>query len=119
MKKAKAFLLFKDNKEIIVDLSDEKAGKLIKAIYKYECDDESPDFDGDQVLELLFKMFRIQLDRQRKEYDSICEKRAVAGRKGGKQTQANASKKKQTQANQPNIKEIKTNIIKSWVGIDE
>lgn len=60
-----------------------------------------PDFDG--MLSMCWSFIRAQLDRDTEKYNSIREKRAASGRRGGKQTQANradATFANQKQANQ-------------------
>jgi general stress protein YciG len=96
----KSFILYNDQRGIFKKLSDEQAGKLIKHIFSY-VSDENP--EADFITELAFESIKSALKRDLKKFEQIKEKRAEAGRKGGKQTQANqanASDAKQTQANQ-------------------
>ncbi len=92
----KSFLLHIDSLEILTDLSDEQAGKLFKAIYSHQIDEE-PKLD--QMTKMVFLPFRNQFERDNEKYAKTCERRAIAGAKGGKQKVANASKCKQTLAN--------------------
>jgi hypothetical protein len=99
-KDKKSFILYCDQRGIFNKLSDEQAGVLIKHIFAY-VSDENP--DADFITELAFEGIKSALKRDLKKFEGIKEKRAEAGRKGGKQTQsnqANASVVKQTQANQ-------------------
>jgi len=98
--KKDSFILYADQQEIFENLSDEKAGKLIKGIFQYTFGNE-PKFND--LLKLVFIPIRQQLDRNAKKYEETKEKRRIAGSKGGKQrqaNQANANFAKQTQANQ-------------------
>jgi hypothetical protein len=113
MKKAKAFLIYKDAKDIVDELSDDQAGVLFKSIFNYEVEGNIPKFK-DKTTNIVFKMFKIHLDRAREEYSSICKKRSQAGKKGGL---ASASKSKQKVANATNINI--NNKKKGWVGINE
>ena len=94
--KKKSFLLHIDSLDILDDLTDEQAGLLFKAIKKYK--KEEP-VELDQIVKMVFLPFKNQFDRDNEKYLKTCEKRAIAGSKGGKQKLANASKCKQDLAN--------------------
>ena len=84
------------------ELSDEQAGKLIKAIFMYAEKKIIPEFD-DGMVKMAFSFIKSRIDLDLEKWNKTREKRSEAGRKGGKQTQANqanASLVKQTQANQ-------------------
>lgn len=95
-KKRKSFVLHKDSLAILPDLTDEQAGKLFKAIYAYQINEE---IKLDQIIKMVFLPFKNQFIRDDEKYTETCERRAIAGSKGGKQKVANASKSKQKQAN--------------------
>ncbi len=84
-----SFILYTEQKEVIDKLSDEQAGKLIKAIYKYVETEKMPELD--QLLDIVIIPFKQNLDRNKEKYNKISEIRAKAGAKGGKQ-----KKQKQT-----------------------
>lgn len=99
MKEKKSFLLHIDSLDILEKLSDEQAGKLFKAISAYH---NGSDYELDNLLDLVFTPFKNQFGRDLEKYKKVSEKRALAGKKGGKQKQsnlANASKCKQNVAN--------------------
>lgn len=106
----KSFLLHIDSLEILTDLSDEQAGKLFKAIYSHQIDEE-PKLD--QMTKMVFLPFRNQFDRDNEKYAKTCERRAIAGSKGGKQKVANASKCKQELANVADNKNKNKNKTKN------
>ena len=96
-----AFLLYKNHAEIFEKLSDEQAGKLIKAIFEYERTGIMPKLEP--LLDMAFTPIKQTIDIDAEKYAQKVEKRREAGSKGGKQrvaNQANASKSKQKQANQ-------------------
>lgn len=101
----KSFVLYTDNAEQFQMLSDEQAGKLIKAIFCYSENKIMPDF-ADGMLTMAFSFIKGQIDRDSEKWEETRKKRAEAGRKGGKQNQANqananfAKQIKQNQANQ-------------------
>lgn len=81
----------------ITALSDEDAGRLAKAIWKYTMDGEITEIQG--AGSGVFAMILMTLG-QDEEYDSGLSKvRAIAGSKGGKQKQANIVKALQEVAN--------------------
>jgi len=94
--KRKSFVLHKDSLDILPDLTDDQAGKLFKAIHAYQIDDE---ITLDQITKMVFLPFKNQFIRDDGKYLETCERRAIAGSKGGLQKVANASKCKQTLAN--------------------
>ena len=91
-----SFILYTEQKEVIDKLSDEQAGKLIKAIYEYVETEKMPELDP--LLDIVIIPFKQNLDRNKEKYNKISEIRAKAGAKGGKQRkqmQANENKDKQ------------------------
>lgn len=56
-----SFILYTEQKEIIDKLSDEQAGKLIKAIYEYAEKGEMPKLDS--LLDIIIIPFKQALDR--------------------------------------------------------
>jgi hypothetical protein len=106
-----AFLLYKNHAEIFEKLSDEQAGKLIKAIFEYERTGIMPELEP--LLDMAFTPIKQTIDIDAEKYAQKVEKRREAGSKGGKQrvaNQANATFAKQTQANQAIINnDIKDN----------
>lgn len=55
------FSLYSDQRDAVTQLTDEQAGKLIKAIYKYVCDNEMPNFP-EYNLQSLFLMIVYTID---------------------------------------------------------
>ena len=94
--KKKSFLLHIDSLDILDDLTNGQAGVLFKAIKAYQHGD---DFPLDSIVKVAFSPFKNQFLRDDEKYIKTCERRAIAGSKGGKQKVANASKSKQTVAN--------------------
>ena len=101
-----SFILYTEQKAVIDKLTDEQAGKLIKAIYAHETGEE---MELDAILDLVITPFLTVLEKDKEKYEEKCEKRAQAGAKGGKQRAANQANDKQTQANQANATFAKQN----------
>ena len=98
------FVLYHSLRKPLEMLDDAQRGKLFLAILDYSEHGLLPDFN-DAVIDMAFAFIRDKLDRDSEAYKDKCEKRALAGSKGGKQrvaNQANATFAKQTQANQAN-----------------
>ena len=74
-----SFILYTDQKEVFDTLSNEDAGKLIKAIFNYTTTGE----DGlDGILKAVFTQFRIFIDKDNLKWQEEREKRSLAGKKG-------------------------------------
>lgn len=97
-----SFILYTAQKAMIDKLTDEQAGKLIKAIFSYvENNEENPELDF--ALDLVFTSFKISLDKDKKKYEETCEARARAGSKGGKQKVANQAKGSKSKQNKQKV----------------
>ena len=108
--KKKSFLLHIDSLDILDDLTNGQAGVLFKAIKAYQHDE---DFPLDSIVKVAFSPFKNQFLRDDEKYIKTCERRAIAGSKGGKQKVANASKSKQTVANVADTKNKNKNKTKN------
>ena len=102
MEEKRSFILYSSYMEQFNELSDEQAGKLIKAIFMYAEKKIIPEFD-DGMVKMAFSFIKSRIDLDLEKWNKTREKCSEAGRKGGKQTQANQANDslvKQTQANQ-------------------
>lgn len=79
--------MYEDWGDVIRRMSDEQAGKIIKAIYDYQ-DDKTASPDAPE-LKFVFMMIKQKLDENTAKYKATCEARAAAGKRGG---EAKASK---------------------------
>ena len=75
-----SFVLFTEQIETMNNLTDEEAGKIIKAIYKYEATGEIPNFGG--TLDAVFTPFKLALDKTDAKWEEVKQKRRQAGIKG-------------------------------------
>ena len=71
-KKATGFVLEKDQKAIIDELTNEEAGIIFKAIYDYETTKQEPKLD--KSLRIVFKQFKVKLDFYDEKYIETCKK---------------------------------------------
>lgn len=76
-------------------VTDEQAGKLIKAMLAYQTNGEA-NFD-DPLMTAIFAMLRESIDRDNAEYEAVCEKRRQAAR--GRWDDTTESKSMQVDAN--------------------
>lgn len=98
-----SFILYNDQKNVIDKLTDDQAGKIIKAIYAYANGEE---IVLDNMLDIVITPFITALDKDQEKYQETCNKRARAGSEGGKQkvaNLANASKSKQIKQKVANV----------------
>jgi hypothetical protein len=84
--KKNAFLLYKDQWESISDLDDKYLGQLFRAIFEYQVHGITP--ENHSVIYRDFKHFKPHFDRDDTKYQSIVEKKKLAGAEGGKQRAA-------------------------------
>jgi len=106
----KSFLLHIDSLDILDDLTNGQAGVLFKAIKAYQ---HNEPLELDSVVKIAFSPFKNQFIRDDEKYTKTCERRAIAGSKGGKQKVANASKCKQDLANVADSKNKNKNKTKN------
>src|SRR3990172_1576695 len=82
MEGKKSFILYCDLMEIVHDLTDEEAGKLIKLIIDY-VNDKDPKCE-ERIISLAFKQIKNSLKSDLKKWDLIKQKRSEAGKQGGR-----------------------------------
>lgn len=67
-----SFILYLEQKDIFEVLTDEEAGQLIKAIFKYEETGQVPDLD--KSLKIAFIPIKSALDRNKEKYEKVIER---------------------------------------------
>ncbi len=78
--KNKALLLLHEHYCAINILSDEEAGKLLKAVFEYDINGTEPEFE-DKALTVVFLTLRHFLDSNRIRYENISRKRSENAKK--------------------------------------
>lgn len=101
MAKKDSFILYTEQKAVLDKLTDEQAGKLIKAIYEYVETGNIPELDN--VMDLVITPFKTILDKDKAKYEEVSKARAEAGSKGGKAKVSKSKQKKQLQTNESKI----------------
>jgi len=117
MENKKSFILYADVIHTAEKLPDKDAGELFKHILRY-VNDLEPETDN-LLVQLTFEPIKQQLKRDLEKWNGSRERRAQAGRKGGKaraakQKQAMLEELKQTQANQAG--NVNGNVIGNVIG---
>lgn len=107
-KKQNSFVLYTDYIQHVSLLSDQEAGQLFKALFHFVADGTTPVFSGS--LMMCFSFISSQIQRDKAKYSDICEKRAAAGSKGGKQKQANLANANSVKQKQANLADNVTDI---------
>lgn len=84
------FLLKMSHKVVFEELSNEDAGKLIKAIFEYV---DTKQIILDSYLKILFLTIKSEIDKNEEKYKLVCEKNRNNGKLGGRpKTQKNPKK---------------------------
>lgn len=120
MQEKNSFILYTDQKEVVDKLTDEQAGKLMKALYQYSENGTMPELDT--LLEIAIIPIKQSIDKNNEKWEEERQKRSEAGRLGGlkkaknqqassdaKQSQAMLSNAKECQAEPSNAKECLAN----------
>ncbi len=103
-----SFILYTEQKAVIDKLTDEQAGKIIKAIYEYVETEKMPKLDS--MLDIIIIPFKQNLDRNREKYNKISEIRAKAGAKGGKQKKQMQTKESKCNDNDNENVNVNVNV---------
>ena len=72
---------------IASSLSNEQCGLLFRRLLEYTAGNDNP--TDDQMVEFSFKVLKVDLDDSAEKFKALCEKRRMAGKKGGLAKQAN------------------------------
>ena len=82
------FIWYEDSEQFGL-LQDAQLGQLIRALIDYSQNGARPELE-DPAVAMAFSFMASRDDRDSLKYDSICEKRREAGKKGGRPKKANA-----------------------------
>ena len=108
----KSFVLYSDQRGTFEKLSNEQAGLLIKHIYAY-VNDENP--NGDFITELAFEPIKTQLKRDLVKWESLKEKRSLAGKKSA---EVKANNTKQILTNSTCVESVEQSSTNSTVNVN-
>ena len=94
MKKPKGFFTAIGFWDVVRILSDEQAGKLYKALFRYADKGELTDFTHDNALYMAYTVFKNEIDVNFANYRKVCEARQTAALNREKTKREFADKKK-------------------------
>ena len=89
----KSFIMYSNYRKFLSMLSDTEIAELMRAIFCFVEDEEIPELDS--KTDICFAVITDQIERDREKYKKVCERRANAGRLGGKQKYENRLKKEE------------------------
>ena len=105
----KGFIMFLSFAYIIQELTDEEAGRLLKAIMQHEGGEEV-DLGNDRLLKVAYTAITADIDRQDEKWEKTRYARSEAGKLGGApKGNKNASKNKQNKQEQTETNKNKQN----------
>ena len=96
------FVLRTSYGEIFNEMSDKQAGTLIKAIFNYVAAGDKPAGFNDVELKMAFRFIKQDIDYDSKKYADLCQKRANAGKAGGRPVTTVKKQKKHLVSAKPN-----------------
>ena len=99
MAERNGFIVHEESYRSFERLSDERLGKLFRAMYQYASGEPAHTFPEDEVLDIIFENIRERMDRDAVRYEETCKARSEAGKKGGRPKKANGFSEKAKKAN--------------------
>jgi hypothetical protein len=88
----KSFIVHLDSLEILDELTDDQAGKLLKAFRDYH---HEKDLKLDSILRIVFVPFKLQFQRDNDKYEGTVVRNSLNGSKGGRPKKPTKTKQKQ------------------------
>ena len=98
----KSFIMYSNYRKFLSMLSDAEIANLMRAIFCFVEDEEIPELDS--KTDICFAVITDQIERDREKYQKVCERRANAGRLGGKQKHENRLKREAVKEGEKEVK---------------
>ena len=98
----KSFIMYSNYRKFLSMLSDSEIANLMRAIFCFVEDEEIPELDS--KTDICFAVITDQIERDREKYQKVCERRANAGRLGGKQKHENRLKREAVREEEKEVK---------------
>ena len=110
----KGFIMFLSFADIIQELTDEEAGRLLKAIMQHEGGEEV-DLGNDRLLKVAYTAITADIDRQDEKWEKTRYARSEAGKlggapKGNKNASKNNQEQTKTNKNKQNKHEVEVEV---------
>jgi len=77
----KSFILHLDSLSVLDKMTDEQCWQLLKKMKSYH---NGNNYKADPIIDLVFESFKNQFDRDKKKYETICERNKQNGLKWGR-----------------------------------
>lgn len=116
MQDKNSFILYADQKEVIDKLTDEQAGKLMKAVYQYVDSGTMPELDT--LLEIAMIPIKQKIDKNNEKWQEEKEKRSDAGKKGMAKRWQNSKNKEQCACTSSNV-DVKRQLINNTPNLND
>ena len=108
MAEKKSFVLYLEYGEYFAELTDEQAGKVIKAIYAFEQGQELPEMSG--AAKIAFSAIRNQLVRDNERWEKQVRNGKRGGRPASQEEPSHNQEESQTKpSDNPNVTQVKPN----------
>ena len=75
--------LYLDTLDTLKTLTHEEIGRLLLALLEFGRDGAITDFSDSRILQTVYTMMRVQMERDFEKYSETCEKRSLAGKISG------------------------------------
>ena len=98
----KSFIMYSNYRKFLSMLSDSEIANLMRAIFCFVEDEEIPELDS--KTDICFAVITDQIERDREKYQKVCERRANAGRLGGKQKHENRLQREAVKEGEKEVK---------------
>ena len=99
-----SFVMYKDWKSAFNKMSDEQAGKMIKAVFQYQSGDTDISFD-DPSLPFFFEIIKDKFEENNLKYKETCERNKENGSQGGRPPKTEKTQNNPVGFSKPNITE--------------
>ena len=121
MSEKNSFILYQEYEEHFNLLTDAEKGELVTALFFYNRTGEEPALSG--MVKMAFSFIKCQMERDAEKYKKTVEKRAAAGKQGGRpkkeDEKANGFSEKQTKAKKANGFSEKQKKLNVDVDVDD
>ena len=94
MEKKTSFIMYGDYSKYVRYMTDEEAGKLIKAVFAYAYDKQRAEFEG--IVGMAYDLFIDNIERDNEKFMNTCKARSAAGKKSAQLRKAKSNKTQQS-----------------------
>ena len=77
-----SFIIHESTIRMSSQLNDQQLGRLIRHFYLYISTGQTPDAEKNLAVSIIFNEWRLRYDIDKQQYETVCQKRSVAARKG-------------------------------------